>query len=359
MKDYFKGIKVVELASVLAGPSVGLFFSELGAEVIKVENKSSGGDITRTWKLTTELLDSPISAYFCSVNYQKKYLFLNLKDSKDKEVVYSLVKEADIVITNFKKGDDIKLGVDYQTLKNLNSKLIYGEINGFGSESDRVAYDLILQAETGFMSMNGLPNSGPIKMPVALIDLLAGHQLKEGILIALLKRNELGIGSYISVSLYESAIASLANQATNWLMEEKIPKRIGSTHPNIAPYGELFETIDGDIITFAIGSNKQFASLMTYLDLGNELDGAKFKDNISRVVNRIELEKLLKDKIIKKSTKNIQSYTESHLIPMAKVKNLKEVFEDPMAQNMVRSEEIDGVKTKRVSSLAFKFKMNN
>ena len=256
--DFFKGLKVVEISSVLAGPSVGLFFSELGANVTKVENSGSNGDITRSWKLPTEKKDSNISAYFCSVNWNKEHLFIDFKNSNELTHVKSLIEKCDIVILNFKKGDDLKFGLDYDSLSKINSKLIYGTINGFGENSDRVAYDLILQAESGFMSMNGTPNSGPIKMPVALIDILAGHQLKEGILIALIDRLNTGKGKKVSVSLFDSAVASLANQATNWLMADHIAKPIGSTHPNIAPYGELFKTKDNATITFAIGSNKQF-----------------------------------------------------------------------------------------------------
>ena len=151
----FNKLKVVELAGVLAGPSVGMFFAELGAEVIKIENERSGGDVTRSWKLASEDKSSKVSAYFCSVNYHKEYQFKNLKEQRDLDKVRDLIREADIVLVNFKKGDDVKLGLDYETLKKINPKIIYAAITGFGDESERIAYDLILQAESGFMSMNG------------------------------------------------------------------------------------------------------------------------------------------------------------------------------------------------------------
>jgi len=235
----FSKLIIVDTSTVLAGPSVGTFFAELGATVIKVENASSY-DVTRTWKLPSEDKNSPISAYFSSVNYGKKYIQLNLKNAHDLKQFKELIKVADVLISNFKKGDVEKLGIQDAILRNCNPSLIIGKINGFGKDSDRVAYDLILQAETGFMSMNGTPESGPVKMPVALIDVLAAHHLKEGILLAMLKLKTTGKASTISVSLYDAAVSSLVNQASNYLMNNHIPERIGSLHPNISPYGELF-----------------------------------------------------------------------------------------------------------------------
>ena len=196
MNKPFSDLKVIELAGVLAGPSAGLFFAELGARVIKIENPKTGGDVTRSWKLQSENKEDKTSAYFWSINAGKDILFLDLSIDKDLESFYDLIKSADILITNYKLGDDIKLKVDYQTLKDLNSTLIYASINGFGDNNPRTAYDLILQAESGFMFMNGEKNAAPLKMPVALIDILAGHQLKEAILIALLNKYKTNKGSH-------------------------------------------------------------------------------------------------------------------------------------------------------------------
>ena len=151
-----------------------------------------------------------------------------------------------------------KFGLDYNSLKEINPHLIYGNISGYGSKSSRAAYDVVLQAETGFMSINGEPNSKPLKMPVALIDVLAAHQLKEGILVALLNKEKHNMGALVEVSLYDTAVSSLKNQATNWLMGNFIPQSIGSKHPNIAPYGETFLTKDNQHIVLAIGSNNHF-----------------------------------------------------------------------------------------------------
>jgi len=354
MSNFFKDLKVIEIASVLAGPSVGMFFSEMGSDVVKIENKKSKGDVTRSWKLPSEDKDATVSAYFCAVNYKKSYQHLDLTDSEDLLSVKAQINKADVVILNFKKGDDLKFGLDYESLSKDNPRLIYGTINGFGEDSERVAYDLILQAETGFMSMNGTPNSGPIKMPVALVDVLAGHQLKEGLLVALIERLKTNKGRKVSVSLYESALASLANQATNWLMAGHVAKPIGSTHPNICPYGELFTTCDGALITFAIGSNKQFCNLCDSLNLTQLVTDVRFKDNLSRVKNRIELEKLISKKVINFNALELINELHEKFVPVAKINTIDAVFQDPKAKSMILHEEIDGVKTQRVKTIVFK-----
>jgi len=215
----FKDLMVVELASVLAGPDVGMFFAEMGARVIKIENKTTNGDVTRQWRTASEKSNQEnISAYFSSVNWNKEHLFLDLKQANDKKQVTDLLKDASIVIANFKPGDAEKFSLDYHSIKQINPTIIYGEINGFGEADNRVAYDVVLQAETGFMAMNGTASSGPLKMPLAMIDVLAAHQLKEGILVALLNKTQSGKGAYVQVALYDAALSSLKNQATNWLM---------------------------------------------------------------------------------------------------------------------------------------------
>ena len=350
----FSKLIIVDTSTVLAGPSVGTFFAELGATVIKVENASSY-DVTRTWKLPSEDKNAPISAYFSSVNFGKKYIQLNLKEAHDLKQFKELIKVADILISNFKNGDEEKLGIEDATLRRCNPGLIIGKINGFGKDSDRVAYDLILQAETGFMSMNGTPESGPVKMPVALIDVLAAHHLKEGLLIALLKLKTTGKASTVSVSLYDAAVASLVNQASNYLMNNHIPQRIGSLHPNIAPYGELFKTKENDLITFAIGSDSHFKKLCNYLSLNDLTEDAKFNSNQSRVVNRTELQVILQDKIKELSTEDILTEMLKQNVPAGKVKNLAEVFENEDLQKSILEEDNLGYKTKRVSSIAFKW----
>jgi crotonobetainyl-CoA:carnitine CoA-transferase CaiB-like acyl-CoA transferase len=346
-------LKVIDASTVLAGPSVGMFFAELGAEVIKIENPNFP-DVTRTWKLANEDKNNSISAYFASINFGKKYKALDLKKEANYLAFLDLVKNADILITNFKKGDDIKFKINDDELKKINPKLIHGKISGFGIDSDRVAYDLILQAESGFMSMNGTQESGPIKMPVALIDVLAAHQLKEGLLLALLDRTNTNQGKTVHVSLYDAAVCSLVNQASGYLMQHAIPQRIGSLHPNIAPYGEIFLTLDQCQITFAIGSDSHFIKLCSYLGLEDLPGKMAFNINQNRVINREKLAELLQNKIKNLNAEEILNWMHAHFVPCGKIRNLQEVFEDKQSQTFIREEMIENQPTKRVSSIAFK-----
>lgn len=351
-----KNLKVLELSTVLAGPSVGMFFAELGASVIKIEHPSIP-DVTRSWKLASEEKDSPVSAYFSSVNYGKTYLSLNLSIEEDHSKFLELVKDADILLSNFKFGDDRKLGLESKSILEINPRLIIGKISGFGDQSDRVAYDLILQAETGFMSMNGTKDSGPVKMPVALIDVLAGHQLKEGILLALMERQLTGIGREVSVSLYDAAVCSLANQASNYLMTGHVAQRMGSLHPNIAPYGELFKTKDGATLTFAIGSDSHFQKFVTELGVPEIATDARFIHNQQRLENREALFELLETLIGQVESEQLLANLHLKHVPCAKVKSLDEVFHADEAKTLVLTEEIAGRTTKRVRTTAFK--LNN
>lgn len=350
-----KHLTVIELASVLAGPAVGQFFAELGAKVIKIENKRTNGDVTRKWKLPTEPQKNNISAYYCSVNGQKQSLFMDLTNKSDQQQVYQLVKHADIVIANFKTGDAQKLGMDYPTLSNLNPQLIYGKITAFGDESKRIGFDVVLQAESGFMYMNGEAGGQAVKMPVALIDILTAHQLKEGLLLALLKQQQTGKGSLVSVSLMETAVASLANQATNWLMAQHIPQRMGTLHPNIAPYGEAFLTKDHKQLVLAVGNDKQFKQFCLLVQKKDWITDERFKTNGARVIHRQLLADLLTPIFQQKDRTTWLELLEQAQVPAGAIRNMQEVFELPMAQNMVVTEQLeDGVESRRVKTNSFR-----
>jgi crotonobetainyl-CoA:carnitine CoA-transferase CaiB-like acyl-CoA transferase len=349
----FTELKIVDLSTVLAGPSVGTFFAELGAKVLKIESPQFP-DVTRSWKLPTENPNSPISAYFSSVNYKKNYLQLDFSNPEQVKELMEILADADILLSNFKKSSEVKFGLTSEILLKKFPHLIIGKITGFGEDSDRIAYDLILQAETGFMSMNGTPDSGPVKMPVALIDVLAAHQLKEGLLVALLDRISTKKGRKVSVSLYDAAISSLANQASNYLMENHIPKRMGSLHPNIAPYGEIFKTKDEMLVTFAIGSDLHFQKLSALVGQSELKEDERFKTNQLRLQNRTLLAEILQNQIKLFNWQQLEVECKKNFIPAARIKNLEEVFEDPEAQRLVLKEEISGILTKRVTSIAFK-----
>ncbi len=345
-------LTVVELAGVLAGPAVGMFFAELGAKVIKIEHPD--GDVTRQWKLPSEDAASQVSAYFSAVNWGKAYQRINLKTAQGQEEVLSLLATADVVLTNFKAGDDVKLGLDYETLKSLNPKLIYGAITGFGAGDPRTAFDVVLQAEAGLMYMNGTPESGPVKWPVAVVDLMAAHQLKEGILLALLQRERTGQGAKVTVSLYDAAVASLANQATNWLMAGHVPQRLGSLHPNIAPYGETLMCADGGQIVLAVGSNGQFESLCRVLGLEELPADPRFANNYQRVLHRQQLIDLLQAQAAPWQRDGLLAALLAAQVPAGAIRNMQEVFGQPRAQQLIREEVIAGINTRRPATAVFK-----
>jgi crotonobetainyl-CoA:carnitine CoA-transferase CaiB-like acyl-CoA transferase len=334
IKEMFNGMKVLELASVLAGPAVGQFFAELGAEVIKVENPRNGGDVTRSWKIPGEPTDDR-PAYFCSVNWGKKSVAVDLSDPKGQQRVHALVRQADVVLASYKPGDAEKLGVAYAQLKKINPTIIYGQITGYGSDSNRVGYDAVIQAEAGFMSMNGEPNGAPLKMPVALVDILAAHHLKEALLLAIVKKERTGEGSCVEVSLFDAAVSSLANQGTNWLMAGQVPGRTGSLHPNIAPYGELLTTKDHQQILLAVGSDKQFRALCALLGEESLSAHPDYATNEARVKNRSALAAVLNQHSQHFTVPELLEQLHARQIPAGSIQTLDQVFAMPAAQRMV------------------------
>ncbi len=339
----FKDLKVLELASVLAGPSVGQFFGELGAEVIKIENLRTRGDVTRTWKIAGET-GGDLSAYFCSVNWGKKSLAVDLSQPEGRSIVQKLAGRADMVIASYKPGDAEKLGVDYKTISGINPRIIYGEITGYGSHNERVGYDAVIQAEAGFMDLNGEMDGRPTKMPVALMDVLAAHHLKEGLLLALLKRGKNGNGEKVEVSLIQAAISSLAHQASNWLVANQLPRRQGSAHPNIAPYGDTFETADGKWILLAVGTDQQFANLCSVLEMNELVFDDRYSSNQKRVENRSHLNQIISGKTALFVSDQLIEKFNALKIPAGIIKNLKEVFEMPEARELfIQSNGITGV----------------
>ena len=355
MHNYFKDLKVIELASVLAGPAVGMFFAELGAHVIKIENKTTGGDVTRKWKLPTEDKGYPFSAYYYSVNWNKEVHLLNLKDNADNAQVREWIRDADIVISNFKAGSAAKIGMDYTTLKAINPALIYADITAYGDGDPRPGFDVVIQAETGWIYMNGESDGPPVKMPVALMDILAAHQLKEGILLALLQRQQTGKGCRVSISLFDAGVASLANQASNWLNAEVIPQRLGSAHPNISPYGDIFYTKDNSPIILAPGTEKQFHSLCDCLNIAEIKTDERFVTNALRLENRPALRTILQNALHHFTTDEILLRCKKMQVPIAPIHNMKEVFEIPAAQNLIIEEKMeDGTVSKRVRTVVFR-----
>ncbi len=351
---------VLELANVLAGPGVAATFAELGARVVKVENLRTGGDVTRTWKLPDEEKDNDISAYFSCANWGKQSVALDLLTREGLNIVHALAAKADIVIASYKPGDAEKLKVDYNTLSRRNPKLIYAHLTGYGTDNDRAGYDAIIQAETGFSFMNGEAGCKPVKMPVALMDILAAHHMKEAILLALLSRERTGQGTYIDVSLFRSGISSLANQATNWFVGGIIPKAMGSDHPNIVPYGTIFYTSDKKPLVLAVGSDKQFAELCKVLGKPEIALDPRFATNLQRVKNRDVLNKIISELIAGVERNRLLEALNKLKVPAGGVFDMKEVFDLPESQEMImKSVKEDNQILKGVRSIAFRMKELN
>lgn len=344
----------MELANVLAGPAVGMFFAELGARVIKVENPRTRGDVTRSWKIPAEAPHSDISAYFSAVNWGKSSLAVDVDTAGGREIIYDLCRKADIIIASYKPGDDVRLGLDYETLSRINPQLIYGQISGYGRDDARSGYDAILQAACGFTYMNGRPESEPVKMPVALIDILAAHQLKEGLLLALIHRMQTGRGNLVHASLLKSGMASLANQAANWLVAGHIPERMGSEHPNIVPYGSAFLSADGRRIVLGVGNDQQFTRLCQVLGRPELARRGEFATNPQRVQNRERLQAILAESIRRFTRDDLIRQLAAHKVPAGGILDMQEVFEQNAARELLIQVQPEGGQPLRgVRTIAF------
>lgn len=350
-----QGLRVVEFASVLAGPAVGMFFAELGASVLKIENKKTGGDLTRGWKNPLEDPAAPLSAYFSSVNWGKQHVFLDLDDPIDRQRAVDLAVQADVVISNFKPSSAKRMGVDEATLRAAAPRLIFAQLNAFADpEDESPAFDMVLQAEAGFLYMSGEPDRPPVRMPVAFIDTLAAHQLKEGILLALLHRARTGKGATVTTSLMESALASLVNQAANFLNTGMVPQRMGTAHINIAPYGDTYPCADGQMILLAVGTERQFVRLCQVLQTTFLLEDANFQTNTARVRHRTALNTVLAERIAQWSLPDLLAACKQAGVPVARIRDMKAVFEMPEAQRMVLEETTpEGIDTKRMKTVVF------
>jgi len=331
------GYKVVELASVLAGPSVCQFLAEHGATVIKVENMTTAGDVTRTWRLPADRPGEDVTAYFTSCNLGKRSVALNMKDPRGRDAVHRLAASADVVVASYKPGDAQKLQVDYDTLSARNPSLVYAQLTGYGLDDHRPGYDAVIQAEAGFQFMNGAPDSAPTKMPVALMDLLAAHQLKEALLAALWKREREGgtRGAFVEVSLLGAGVASLANQATGYLRRGVVPQRMGSDHPSIVPYGTVFGCSDGASLTLAVGSDKQFRALCDVLGDASLAADERFATNPARVANREACKERIAELVSRRDRAEILIKLRQRAVPAGGVNDMEAVFEQPAAQALV------------------------
>lgn len=338
-----KGIKVVELARILAGPWAGQLLGDLGAEVIKVESKQ--GDDTRAWGPPFIERDNDVSAaYFHGCNRGKKSITVDLSTSKGQERIKKLVKESDILIENFKVGGLKKYGLDYESLKTNNKALIYCSITGFGQDgpyANRAGYDYIIQGMSGLMSITGEPGGPPLKTGVAITDIFTGIYASTAILAALHQRKETGLGQHIDMSLLDSAVAILANQGMNYLSTGNSPGRMGNFHPNLSPY-QVFECSDGHII-IATGNDQQYQRFCDILQCPELGKNPKFVSNAKRVENRHELDEVLSRKTRNWKKAKLLKRCEVTSIPAGPINSLDEVFSDKQIIHRGMKLSLDGI----------------
>ena len=342
------GLKVIELARILAGPWVGQTLSDLGADVIKVE--SPEGDDTRTWGPPfIEVEGEKSAAYFHACNRGKQSIIADFRSDEGRELVRKLVADADVVIENFKLGGLDKYGLDYESLKAINPRLIYCSITGFGHTgpyAERAGYDFMIQGMGGIMDLTGEPDGQPQKIGVAFADIFTGLYSVIAIQSALIMRERMGKGQHIDMALFDCMSAVLANQAMNYLASGVSPKRMGNAHPNIAPYQTL-PVSDGYFI-IACGNDGQFAKLTALLGIGEIARDSRFLTNASRVANRDALTALLGDRTNQWSRDDLLAALAKAGVPAGPINTVEDVFADPqfIARNMrIDPDGVPGLRT--------------
>lgn len=348
MQAPLEGIKVIELARILAGPWIGQTLADLGADVIKVE--SPEGDDTRKWG--PPYIDDGAeqsAAYYHGCNRGKRSIVCDFREETGRETVLKLIQDADVVIENFKLGGLEKYGLDYESLRKINPRLIYCSVTGFGHDGPyaaRAGYDFMIQGMSGIMDITGDPKGEPQKMGVALVDIITGLYGVIGIQSALFQRQITGSGQHIDMSLFDCMTGVLANQAMNFLASGIAPKRLGNAHPNIAPYQTL-PVQDGYFI-IACGNDGQFAKLSQALGLAELANDEKFSTNAARIKNRDELTALLEAKTALWMRDDLLLALEKLGVPAGPINTIADVFNDPQfiaRQMRVDNQGVPGLRT--------------
>ncbi|MFN3389675.1 MAG: CaiB/BaiF CoA transferase family protein [Allosphingosinicella sp.] len=322
------GLKVLELARILAGPWAGQLLADLGAEVVKVERPGAGDD-TRGWG-PPFVEGEGSAAYFHACNRGKASLAIDFETEEGRARVRALAADADVLIENFKVGGLAKYGLDYPSLSRINPRLIYCSITGFGQNgpyAPRAGYDFMIQGMGGIMDLTGEPDGAPQKIGVAFADIFTGVYASNAILAALHGREASGRGCHIDMALLDTQVSVLANQAMNYLVSGEAPRRLGNRHPNIAPY-QTFATRDGWIIV-AVGNDGQFRKLCELLGLGALAGDERFGSNRARVAHRDALSDALSPAFALRSRDDLLATFAAAGVPAGPINNLAEVFADP------------------------------
>ena len=323
------GIKVLDLSRVLAAPGCTQILADLGAEVLKIERPVQG-DETRQW--TPPTFEDGTSAYFATVNRNKKSLTIDMSRPEGQAIIRRLAQEADILVENFKVGGLKKYGLDYESLKAVNPRLIYASLTGFGQygpDAHKPGYDYIIQALSGLMSITGPADGMPHKVGVAVVDLFTGLQLSIGVLAALRAREQSGCGQQVDVSLLDSALAMTANIGQNYLANGKTPQRLGNAHQSIVPY-QVFEVANQQHMVLACGNDKQFAAVCQVMSEAWDQD-ARFATNPLRVQHRKELIPLMQHVFLSKSRDEWIRLFEAAGVPCGAINTIDEALQLPQA----------------------------
>src|SRR5262245_19569580 len=336
------GIRVLELARILAGPWAGQILADLGADVIKIE-RTGAGDDTRGWGPPfVEGADGNklAAAYYHSCNRGKRSVAVDFETEDGKRIVRKLAARSDIVLENFKTGGLAKFGLDYKSLSADKPDLIYCSITGFGQDgpySHRAGYDLLIQGMGGIMDLTGKPDDEPMRGGVAFADVMTGIYSAVAITAALNERNRTGKGSYIAMALLDTQVGVLANQAASYLVSGAVPKRMGNAHPAVVPY-QVFPVSDGHVI-IACGNDTQFARLIALLGAPEMAQDERYRTNAGRVVNRATLIPPMMELTAKITRADLLAKLEAAGVPGGPINTLEDVFADP--QVLARKLRID------------------
>jgi formyl-CoA transferase len=327
MPQALADLKVLDLSRVLAMPYCSMMLGDLGAEIIRVE-RPGVGDETRHWGPPWA---GELSAYYLCTNRNKKGITVDLKKREGQEIIRRLAERSDILLENFLPGDLAKMNLGYEDIKALNPKIIYASVTGYGQTGpyrDQPGFDFILQAQGGLMSIIGEEEGPPMKVGVAIVDITAGLFACSAILAALHYREKTGTGQYIDMALLDAQVAWLANQASNYLISGKVPRRMGNAHPNIVPY-ETFLAKDGIYIALAVGNDNQWRKFCKLAEIEPLTEDPQYATNPKRVENRKKLVPLLQEVFLRKDSGEWLQLLGEAEIPVGPINTIDRVFADP------------------------------
>ncbi len=340
-RSALSGLRILDLSRVLAGPTCTQLLGDLGADVIKIERPNAGDDTRHwgpPWLRDVDGNETAESSYYLSANRGKRSVTIDISSEEGRELILRLAAVSDVVVENFKVGALDRKGLGYDDLRSVKPDLIYASITGFGQDgpmADQPGYDYLAQALSGFMSITGRPDgepgAGPLRSGVAIADLSAGMFATVGILAALHHRTQTGEGQYVDVSLLDSALAVLVNQALNYFISGTPPTRSGEWHPNLAPY-QPFDTSDGRVV-IAVGNNSQFAAFVGWLGLEDLVSDARFAENPARNTHRVELAGLLQERLRTRTRAEVLEALPALGVPAAAINDIGQAFDEPQVRH--------------------------